>query len=195
MKKIASIFIMIFLCVNIIGCKTTIKDSGDCIGGVVEFNNEDYTHYKIFDEEYDKAKKTQSELSITLSSLKTIKGKMNGKRKDIIALHLVIYNNSDSDEYYIEPDKGFITNKNNKRINASLINSDHVDGAIKPKDLKDVVVVFPLTNEVFDNEKSFKYTIDAVKDKNMNKLGEEFEFNIEIALPIILDSNGNLKVQ
>ena len=58
-----------------------------------------------------------------------------------------------------------------------------------------MVVVFPLTNEVFGNQKSFKYTIDAAKDKNMNKLGEEFEFNIEIALPIEIDSKGNLKTQ
>jgi len=127
--------------------------------------------------------------------LKTIKGKINGKREDIIALHLLIHNNSDSNEYYIEPNKGFIINKDNKRINASLINSDHIDGAIKPKDIKEMVVVFPLTNEVFGNQKSFKYTIDAAKDKNMNKLGEEFEFNIEIALPIEINSKGNLKTQ
>jgi hypothetical protein len=76
-----------------------------------------------------------------------------------------------------------------------LINSDHIDGAIKPKDIKEMVVVFPLTNEVFGNQKSFKYTIDAAKDKNMNKLGEEFEFNIEIALPIEINSKGNLKTQ
>lgn len=185
---------MIFLCVNIAACKTTIKDSEDSIGGVVEYNDEDYAHYKAFDEVYDNAKKTQGELSIALTSFKTIKGKINGKRKDIIALRLVIHNNSDSNEYYIEPNKGFITNKDNKRINASLINSDHFDGAIKPKDIEQVVVVFPLTNEAFGNEKSFKYTIDAAKDKNMNKLGEKFEFNIEIALPIELDSKGNLKM-
>ncbi|MEW9097367.1 MAG: hypothetical protein AB2417_20020 [Clostridiaceae bacterium] len=190
-KKVVSIFVITLLLVNITACQKTKKNSEDSIGGIVEFNDEEYIYYKIFDEVFDNAKKTRDELSVRLSSLKIINGKMNGKSKDIMIITMVIYNDSDSTKY-IEPNKGFIANKDNEKINASLINSDNIDGGIKPKDLKDINVVFSMIPEVLEGENSFKYIIDAPKDENMNKLGETLEFEIKKAMPIGFDSKGNV---
>ncbi|WP_315115091.1 hypothetical protein [uncultured Clostridium sp.] len=190
-KKVVSVFVIMLLFVSITACQTTKKNSEDSIGGIVEFNDEEYIYYKIFDEVFDNAKKTQDELSVTLSSLKIINGKINGKSEDIMVITMVIYNDSDSTKY-IEPNKGFIVNRDNEKINASLINSDNINGGIKSKDLKDVNVVFPMAPEVLDGENSFKYIIDAPKDENMNKLGEALEFEIKKAMPIKFDSKGNV---
>jgi hypothetical protein len=165
--------------------------SNDSIGGVVQFDNKNYIFSKEFNENFDNSHISVNNLSITFTNVYFVHGTMNGKEKDIVSVHLTMYNYSDS-SMYIYPNKSCMANKNGSKVNASIINSAKIGGEIKPNQFKDGDIVFPMTADVFSGQTSFMFTMTASTDKNGKKAGEDIVFNIKYSLPIPIKADGNL---
>lgn len=167
--------------------ENTIDPADDSIGGAVKYDLLDYKFSKEFDENFDHSHIVTNGLSIYFMSIHFVPGTLDGEEKDIVLLHMTLYNYSDT-SVFIYPEKSYIANKDGKKVSASIINSAKIGGETKPDQFKEGDIVFPMSGDVFADQTEFQFVMGSPEDEKGSRLGDDVVFNIKYSIPVMFST-------